>query len=458
MASKQSSPEKFINFTLSIALSLILLVSLFANAGSIYLLRKYNKQTPQVATQQEQKESPKKEEKEKAIPQGIMFLIEYKDTVGLVNFVSEMGKRGVTGLLMVTPKFVQSNCETIKEVIKHDVEIVGCNVEEAFWGVSYEEQKSRIEEMVSGIESCTGEPVRIINSRYFASDMNTIKAAEELGIPYVTARGVTGTKATVFQPEEYDVKVLSVSNIPSVEFEYGSLCDYSYFERAGTPQDMLSELERGLQPLSEKEKERFGPYHRITPVSHTNIGGYLEPWLEMWHKFWDNHEVDWVTLDEIMAKPDWELPLWQIPINKNAPYTSEKIRPLTPYEEEKKVNNPCAVEELSGNVVETSPVPTESSREGNSSNDEKILMFHNNKGPMCLEAKKFLNSLDYPVKEHLTTDDDFRETLNDLKSEYNSSEGVSDNFGYYPIIFVDDRAFSGFDAEVQAGVLEAISE
>jgi hypothetical protein len=37
------------------------------------------------------------------------------------------------------------------------------------------------------------------------------------------------------------VKILSVSNIPLVTFEYGSLCDYSFYERAGTPNDMKAE-------------------------------------------------------------------------------------------------------------------------------------------------------------------------------------------------------------------------
>lgn len=444
------------NKALLVIFFLLILVIVFGTAvTAYYFLTQQKGRGPGGVSDSDSEYSLQLEEKQSAQPpQGIMFLIEYKDTVGLVNFVSEMEKRGVTGLLMVTPEFVQENCADIKEVIEHNVEIVGCNVEEAFWDVPYEEQKERIEEMVEGIESCTGEPVRIINSRYFASDMNTIKAAEELGIPYVTSRGVTGTKATVFQPEGYNVKVLSVSNIPSVEFEYGSLCDYSYFERAGTPQDMLAELERGLQMLSGKEEERFGPYHRITPVTHTNIGGYLEPWMEMWKEFWDTHDVNWVTLDEITEKPDWRMPLWQIPINKNAPYTSEKIRPLTSYEEERKVDNPCAVEDLSGNSFSVTETPQASAAPLAS---KEVLMFHNDQGPMCLEAKEFFNSQGIEIEEHLTTESGFREDLQSLKAQYGSSEGVSENFGYYPIIFVGEKAFSGFNEEIKQAILEEIS-
>lgn len=288
-------------------------------------------------------------EEPKEIPKGLMILIEYEnpiDTTGLSNFVNEMEKRGISGLLMVTPEFVQANCEDIKEILKHNVEIVASNVEAPFWDVPYEEQKTRITEMIAEIEDCTGEPVRIISSRYMASDLTTIDVAEELGIPYITARGTTDTKATVYQPEGYNVKVLSVSNIPIVTFKYGSLCDYSFFERSGSPEDMLAELNRALQPLSPKEKARYGPNHKITPVSHTRIGGYLKPWMDMWLNFWDTTEIEWVTLDEFMADPDWVMPLWQIPLNKNSPYTSEKMQQAVAYEDIEKINNPCAAPDI----------------------------------------------------------------------------------------------------------------
>jgi hypothetical protein len=272
---------------------------------------------------------------------GIMILIEFKNTVGLKNFTNEMEKRKINGLLMVTPEFVKDNCEDIKEVIKKGVEIVGTNVEEPFWDIPYDVQKKRIIELTKNIESCTGVPVRIISSRYMASDMTTLRVADELGIPYITARGTTDTKATIYQPEGYKTKILSISNIPTATFKYGSLCDYSFFERAGTPQDMRAELDRALEPLTEKEKKRYGKNHKITPVSHTWIGGYLKPWNDMWLEFWDNtnNDIKWISIDEFLDDPDWTLPLWQIPINRNSPYTPEKMKQLIAFEDEEKVQN-----------------------------------------------------------------------------------------------------------------------
>ncbi|MBN1915471.1 hypothetical protein JW796_00550 [Candidatus Dojkabacteria bacterium] len=291
------------------------------------------------------------ENEEKKVEPGVgtksmMILIEYKDTVGLVNFANEMKSRDISGLLLVSPDFVEKNCEAVKEVIKYDIEIIGSNPKGVFWDVPYEEQYTIISDMKKRIETCTGEPLRIVGSMYMASDENTVKAAQELGIPYVIARGTTDTKATVYKPEEYDVKILSISNIALATFKFGSLCDYSFYERSGTPQDMLDELGRAYEPMTEKEIEWSGKFHRVTPTTHTNIGGYLKPWMDMWIEFWDTNKTEWVGLDEFMEEIDWNLPMWQIPTNRNAPYTPEKIRPLMPYDEIEKVENPCRVEDI----------------------------------------------------------------------------------------------------------------
>lgn len=410
--------------------------------------------------------------KKEATPKGLMILIESTDKpTGLANMVNQMNERNIKGLLMVTPEFVQDNCPAVKDALSYgNIEIVPSNVEGPFWGVPYEEQKARIIKMMDGIESCTGERPRIISSRYMASDTNTIKVAEELGIPYVTARGTTGDKATVYQPEGYNVKILSVSNIPLVPFKYGSLCDFSFYERAGAPDDMMDELSRAVEPLASKEKVWFGKNHKVTPVSHTYIGGHLKSWNEMWVNFWDNTKVKWVGLDEFMEEPDWTIPLWQIPTNINNPYTEEKVRPLLKYEDEEKVVgsyseeevkpvspseedknlNPCA-------VINTEVVTQDTKKDIiEKSANNKMVALHNGQGPMCIEFLNFIKTLDYPVEQHLATDKNFNEILISYESKFSESEGLSPSFGYYPMIFINNRAFSGFNEEIKSEILKEV--
>ncbi len=409
----------------------ILIIITAVSLGFIeyYLVREYC--CPK--TEQETSE----EDTEENIPKGMMILIEYQNMDGLINMVNEMYERGIHGVIYSGSEFVQENCEDMKKLLDYNVEIMGAYTNDPLWGMSYEDQYEALKKTKEDIEACTGQPVRILSSKYQASDENTAKAADALGIPYIVARGTTETEATVYQPEEYNVKILSVSNIPSIRFKYGSLCDYSYWVRGGSPDDMMVELNDALDN------------NKFTLLSHTRIGGIKERWLDMWLNFFNNNEIEWVSLDEIMTV-DVTLPFWQIPQNHNAPYTPDTEKPILELEEESNVDNPCSIDELP--YISTSE-DTNSDYVGN-----KIVMFHNGKGSMCLEALEFLDTIDYTIEEHLDSESNFYEELNALKEVYEESEGYSATFGYYPIIFIQDKAYSGFTDEIEAEILKLIEE
>lgn len=370
----------------------------------------------------------------KTNPKAMMLLIEFGQTDGLVNIVNDMKERGVHGILLVNGDFIEENAVVIKEILKTGViEMATSYDPEPFWDMPYEKQYQIITDMLDKSEKYLGVRPRIISSRYMASDETTVKIADELGIEYITARGTTELATTVYQPKEYNVKIISVSNIDVPEFKYGSFCDYSFYERNGTPEDMEREYRRAIT------EEKF------IGTSHTYIGGYKERWNSMWHNFWDNYEVDWVDLDTL-GTVDKVMPMWQIPINKNAPYTPEKIRPQIAYEDEANITNPCKVEDL--NDTNPSEIVIES--------DEELTVFHNNQGSMCLELLEFLKRNNIEFEEHLTTDTDFVSQLNAHKVKNSSSEGVSSTYGYYPIIFINERSFSGFDEEIQNELMEIL--
>ncbi len=86
-------------------------------------------------------------------------------------------------------------------------------------------------------------------------------------------------------------------------------------------------------------------------------------------------------------------------------------------------------------------------------------MFNNNSGPMCLEAKEFFKDQNIPFEEYLIEEADFTQKLEEKKQAVgNKSEGVSSSFGYYPIIFVGDKAFSGFNAAIGEQILAILEE
>ena len=362
-------------------------------------------------------------------PEGLMLLIEFEDTVGLNNFVYQMNERNIPGLLVVNADFVEENCEFIKGLQDYNIEIGGTTTG-LFWDMPYHEQYEIIEKTKDRIESCTGSPMRIISSRYFAYDENTLKVAEDLGIEYVLARGTTGPQATIYKPEEYDVKIFSVSNINSPKWGTGSLCDYSYWAREGNPEDFRDEV-----------YSAFETYEKVSPVSHTYIGGLKERWNEIYLEMFDSLDVNWVDLDTF-GKVDIYDSFSNIPTNREVQYTTPK--PEIALDDEVDINNPCAVVEISENSTE----------DGENIYSDELVVFHNGTGPMCLEALEFFSENDIEYIEYLTTDSNFSERLSEYRSEYGDvSEGVSTSFGYYPIIFYKDRAFSGFNDDIREVIL-----
>jgi arsenate reductase-like glutaredoxin family protein len=79
----------------------------------------------------------------------------------------------------------------------------------------------------------------------------------------------------------------------------------------------------------------------------------------------------------------------------------------------------------------------------------KIVVFHNGMGSMCLEFLDFMESIDHEFEEHLTSEDNFYSELNLYKNDFQKSQGISEDFGYYPIIFIKGEVYSGFNEEIQ---------
>ena len=76
---------------------------------------------------------------------------------------------------------------------------------------------------------------------------------------------------------------------------------------------------------------------------------------------------------------------------------------------------------------------------------------------MCLEFLEFIKKIDYPIEQYLDSQSNFYQTLENYKAKFNRSQGLSTDFGYYPIIFIKDKAFSGFNQDIKQAILNEIS-
>jgi len=113
--------------------------------------------------------------------------------------------------------------------------------------------------------------------------------------------------------------------------------------------------------------------------------------------------------------------------------------------------------------VDTSKPILSSQEQKNTESSKKLIMIHNGQGSMCVNQLEFLESikLQYPsliIEEHLTTDPGTTETLRQLKTDYTASEGISKTYGYLPITFINNHAYSGFNREVKERLQSDIHE
>jgi hypothetical protein len=259
---------------------------------------------------------------------GMILLIEFEETQGLLNWANELESRNMTAVIQVQHNIVGEHCDVIKNLSDRRFEISGLYAPEAFWDKNYTFQYEKMKEVKDKIESCTGKKMRSFGSRYFAYDETTLKVADELGIEYVFARGTTGARATIYKPEEYNVKIIAVSNVPSKELGTGSLCDYSLWARGEDP-DSFQKI--AISSLKSNDK--------VILVSHAYLGGTKLRWWNAYREVLDKSKVKWMNLDEF-ATVDYKLPNAQIPVNREVKY--EVPKPEIPLEEEAE----CTSEEL----------------------------------------------------------------------------------------------------------------
>jgi len=350
---------------------------------------------------------------------GLIYLINAhvdEEIDGLLKWEKELNQRGITAMVKASKPVLEKYPKVFERLAQKGHELIGSNPNSC-WDVPYEEQLEIMQECKDYAENLTGKPMRVFACKYSSYDENTVKAAEALGIPYILARGTEDVRALIYKPREYDVKLLEVSNVEFGDMGRGSLCDISLFARGSTEEDFAQVLDESVAKNPDS----------MIFVSHPHIGGVKAGYWQVYEDALNSQEFTWRSFDVwIKEVTTMALPYNEIPINREVEYLEPK--PAAPLEE----------------LPDLPDV------------GEKVLIFHNGLGPMCKEAEVFLATLDYPVEEHLTAEKNFAALLSQYQTKFQKSEGVSESFGYYPIIFVEDRVFSGFNNEIRQEILEEI--
>ena len=206
----------------------------------------------------------------------------------------------------------------MREICALGFEFGGSYDEAPFWNESYDFQYDKMSRLKDKLEGITGKPMRSFSSKYSAYNEETLKIAEKLGIRYLFARGTAGAKAVVYKPREYDVRIISTSDVPLKDMGGGTLADGSFWSRGAGPEDFRKIL------FSLKED-------KITLVAQAQLSGVKLYWWNVYQEFFDADPVNWETFEQFAADP-LELPNAEIPMNTEVQYL--KPQPKIPLEEE----------------------------------------------------------------------------------------------------------------------------
>ena len=255
----------------------------------------------------------------------MLMLIEFEKIDGVVQWEKELDKRCLTALVKVQDNVIKENPEVFKRLADKGYEIAGGYDIAPFWDMPYDEQYKYLKASKDLVEKVTGKKMRVFGSRYFAYDETTLKAAQDLGIEYILGRGVNDVEATIYQPEEYDTKVISVTNVDVGEpMGRGSLCDYSLWARGANAKEFGKIFDESIAK---------NPTNMIL-VSHAYLGGTRLEWWQEYEKALTLETIDWNGFDNWVSKQKIiKMKNSDIPVNEEVNYVQPKPeKPMEEYE------------------------------------------------------------------------------------------------------------------------------
>lgn len=244
---------------------------------------------------------------------GLLMLIEFERIEGVLQWEKELDARKMTALVKAQDNVLENNPEVFRRLASKGYEIAGGYDQAALWDMPYEQQYQLLKNSKEKVERITGFPMKVFGGRYFSYDENTLKAADALGIEYILGRGTRDVEAVIYQPKEYKVKIISVTNVDvGGTMGRGSLCDYSLWARGADPASFGAMINESIakQPAN------------IILVSHSYLGGTRVEWWAEYQKALESLSVNWRGFGNWVKNQKLiKLPNAEIPINREVKYT-----------------------------------------------------------------------------------------------------------------------------------------
>ncbi len=108
---------------------------------------------------------------------GMMLIIDRRNANGLKHWCDELERRGIPAVIQIEEEMIDSEGDVIKNLSDKGFEIGGAYNERPFWNESYRFQYETTARIKDKVQSCMSKPMRVLSSKYFAYDENTLRVS-----------------------------------------------------------------------------------------------------------------------------------------------------------------------------------------------------------------------------------------------------------------------------------------
>jgi hypothetical protein len=143
------------------------------------------------------------------------------------------------------------------------------------------------------IEQVTGKPMRVFGSRLLRLRREHAQGRGRTGNRIRLARGTSDVEVIVYDPDEYECNIISVSNVTFEDMGRGSLCDYSLWARGSTADEFKLVIEDSIAKMPK----------RIMFARTPTLGGKKQAWWDVYSWLLDSAKVRWAANFDDWMKP-----------------------------------------------------------------------------------------------------------------------------------------------------------
>ncbi|MDD4122920.1 MAG: hypothetical protein PHO23_01525 [Candidatus Pacebacteria bacterium] len=154
--------------------------------------------------------------------------------------------------------------------------------EQDFWGMSYNDQLDIMTKTKQVFNNLLEIDLDVFATENFSYDINTLNIAQDLNIDYLLKRGTTSEESTVYNLTDFDVKLISLSNVKDSHLNSTPISDHALHIRGAD----IVEWEKHINNSITKKAKA------ISIISDSYLGGTKKIYWKVYRLLLNSNHID----------------------------------------------------------------------------------------------------------------------------------------------------------------------